>query len=347
MNNEIKSYLLKIEIMTGSPIKYLLLILVLLGSSKNLFSQFHSKESVINRLHSSVSILNNQSKIQNKNSVDKVLRELSFGFCYSKKYNDELKSISSDSIFNIIQLYKDTFLDVYLHFARSRVHCFSSKEYEIVRNSLRNLKEIPFAYYDLIGLYQLKKFEPLLREKISEDWYNNMSSFFEKDWHSLNRKLLKDAIVYTTLANLGDTLIEQRIIKIIYNQAKYFAQDSKGKAKEVKLDFFYRAFLKATLGNLYSKESLISTLSLLDNYDKADFSDDAVTSPMYIYYLDAVVIKKLEPLYIEMFRFQYMLPMYAMTLDEKKVNIQNIKNMIIEGKVVWSNIYNLWENNKN
>lgn len=264
--------------------------------------------------------------------------QLSSLFCGVRLEQEEVYPISSDSIFSILFSKKNLYQKEYFQFLRTRINCLSIDQYKMVRKGLLNFS-FDELEVDIIGLFKLTPFEANLKNKIILGWSERFLNTLNKTY-KIDRKTAEELEVYLALANLGDKKIEDEIISVL-NAHVSFIEEIKGtesRSYRLRLNFFHREVLGPTLKNIHTKTSLIKSLNFMENYEKAYLGDDVSTLSMYGYYLENVVLPKLDIAIKDSFRYKYLYPISLMTKEEKEENLMNLQRLILNDEIGWSEI---------
>jgi hypothetical protein len=279
--------------------------------------------------------------LSNPNTVDNIIRNNAYRTLLSNYCDLKADSSASiDLVFEVIQSQRDTFFQEYISFLRaSSFFCFSEKEYDAVRNILRsyNLKVFDL---DLIGIFRLHQFRGLLYQDTMENWQHEILKKMIAYHGSYN--IQGPIAIYTTLASLGDTLVENKIINLLYLYLDYLATN-KFESEKIRMSLyteFYTNIMPASLGRIYTKSSLIKSLKMMENYQKRDLKNH-YAHPFCYYYLDQYLLRRLDPKARHSLAMDYL--MVFENQESLKDFILDIKNQAIQDKLHFSNLFDYWD----
>ena len=317
---------------------------ILIGINAN--AQKLSKTYILDEMKKSVSILRDHkdSTITAKKAYDNLI----FNFCYAKEYKEDVqKIISEGDLFQLIEANKEISSNAYIRgFLLYNSGCFSKEEYAYVRKTLSNVLTSSSEYfYELVGLYQLDMFKGYIQSQVDSTWYDRFTEALDTNMYmfNLSSQLFERGMPLIALANLGNKKIESEIISILMNYSKSFDVISPNYKNISKQYHFYQRVLENILSKLYSKNSVISTLPLLDNYlNQSEFIyvADVVSSPMNSMYVNHVLRGKLQPVYRDYFLQNVLSSLSSGNdMESRKATIATLKEDIINDTIEWSNLY--------
>ncbi len=200
-------------------------------------------------------------------------------------------------------------------------------------------------FYELAGLFQLDQFKSYIETKVDSAWYNQFSEALDNKMYvfTLDNKLFKNGMPLIALANLGNKEVENKIIDRLMNYTKSFNTVSPDYDNLGRQEFFYQIVLENILAKLYSKNSIIATLPMLDNFiDRSDFISitDVGSYPMNSLYINYVLWGKLKPVYRNYFISEILSSISrGNDIVSRKAAITRLKSDIINDKIKWSNLY--------
>ncbi|MEN0051158.1 MAG: hypothetical protein AAF806_29105 [Bacteroidota bacterium] len=285
---------------------------------------------------------------KDSSEMRKSLRKIQPYFCQLNFYQSHT-DISQDDVFNLINSYRENFKREYFQFVRFYSGCFSEDQYKSTRKYLEETMSFENIDYYLVGIFQLDKFRPILEDQIRDNWYEEIVTTLKKDWYNKSEayKLLKEAKIYFTLANLGDKEIEFKLINILKSHYKYLngSEFSSEFYRMKEMLFFFDTVVPKILGNINSKSSLLETLYFLENYKLVEFeASDVYTISMNQHYIEKVILPKIDVSYRNEFFLEVLASLIGTEeLEEQNEIVNNLKSDIFNNKLNWSKLYNYTE----
>ena len=170
-------------------------------------------------------------------------------------------------LFNIIFEHSHQFKVEYYRFLLLNAEYFSAQEMEKIKDDLpKILDKTDYQFYDIISLYRLEDYKPLLINEIHPDFYHKLIDAFNRK--AVPVGLLEDSRPFTTLANLGDTSIADSLITLVN---KFYGQCQSSRdtfEKSLCYKELYFGIVPKILGRLNSKRSVEQTIHLMmDDYE--------------------------------------------------------------------------------
>ncbi|MEM9848198.1 MAG: hypothetical protein AAF847_09940 [Bacteroidota bacterium] len=359
----------------------IILLLILFFHGLICQAQSYSQYS-IDRVHKSLEVLTKEASDTSLSLAD-AYGSICFYYCLIKKHRTAFIGEEDDSfILKLIERDRHKYSKRYKTFLKRNIHCFSQKEYNRAKKYLvQQTSDLDLndpMTYDLISLYQLKSFGDTLRKIADPKWFDEFKAEVETSPRNRNisKEILKRALPFVALANLGDKEIENSILSFIMSHVKTFDVNDMDRSKAWVQNQFYSKVIGQILSRLYSKESVSKTLDMIDNCllvnDYLPETYDVLYTPLCWQYAGSVIASKLHPNCRDLFTLnnEYNLGSVGrISLETEQRRINKIKNAILQDdlellkvteedirsgmipapknvKYAWSNIYTLWENEK-
>jgi hypothetical protein len=339
--------------------------------------QVFQTDFMVERVKKAIHTLNDSdANYKDADEISLAYSIVAFDYCFIKDHEEAFAEVGGrEKQWDLIEKYKDKYRKNYLTSLKMNIHCFSKEEYlEIKAYLSKTLRLDTPISYDLISLYQLNQFKDTLYAIANDNWFTELEE--ELYQSRLPKAVRLGSLPHITLANLGDKKREERILNLLVDHVAAFDKDKLKKADAVRLHNFYDEVLSITLSKLLSKESMEKTLLMIDYHfllnDYFDESYDAIYLPLSKQYADDVIGSKLHPSCRDYFDYNNS-ALFSHQRDKRIMHqrAENIKKAITEDDLSlfnppttqeylflsirvlpprfeykWSNIYQLWESEK-
>lgn len=263
-----------------------------------------------------------------KNTLSRAITQYHLLYYYVPEETHEL--------FNLIFRVSHKFKNEYYRFLALNVELFSETEMELIYQDIPLvLDKSDYPFYEIVSLYHLDTNKQLITIEIKSNFYTELRNYFRLG--SVPVGLLEEGRPYTTLANLGDSVIEDSLISIINEFYLQCTNSSDTLRKAAKYSSLYIAIIPKILGGLRSKRSVELTKHLLlDNHEFPKWNGEAISGkiPAYDYYINYALLPK-----ISMYHRGEILKMLddpePGQLPKEKYNV-TIYNRIKNNEIVWN-----------
>ncbi len=225
----------------------------------------------------------------------------------------------------------------YYRFLLFNAEYFSESEIEKVKLDLSTmLDKSDYQFYDIVSLYRLHEYKPVIQAEVDSAFFRSLRSSLIPQGTSPHSLSETNTRRFTTLANLGESSIEDSIIAIV-NQLYVECENTENiREKATKYSKLF-SIVRTTLAKLNSKKSVEHTISLL----KYDYSvdelykncDDCGFTAFYTTYVTYVLIHKVT-------RYEWGMIQDGMMKVEtgqlsKKEFLDNLYNRIKNSEIAW------------
>jgi hypothetical protein len=244
------------------------------------------------------------------------------------------------------------------YFISNRMDCLDKVQHEQLKLYLAHSLNYKDKYfYELVGKYQIRKFELGIRAKVRKDYFQLLQEQLKSKDDFFNfrgyDRLMFQTKVHVALANLGDTLIEKRLLSILAAHYQTFNIVNPDIENVFLQDRFGRYVIVEMIGKLYSIESVKTTAYMLNNFQNYGhhvYYNDVIFKSVNQRYITEVLYPKLHPkhsysLITELEKFTPLLyNEYSeaitnrMKLDAEEF-MQQLQEKILNDEVEWSSIY--------
>jgi hypothetical protein len=281
------------------------IIIIFQISIHALFSQVDIHDSLI--LSQVDRVLQKTSELEelySKRSIHRqLIDDMIKNFCFLKS-NNKIESTKIFSIFVLTDFLKKEDLYKFLAFNAS---CFESDELDKIRGILNVQFGFKNLYYhNLVSIFALKGQISYLQSHVSDSIFTSIKKSLEKD--NFKKYEIEQLKNLATLVNLQ-----------VYNEEKYLYEIKK-------LTAFYQYIMPNSIGILISKNSVISTIYLIDEVEKyrqEGFGDVGDFGYSFNYFLSCIQ-PKIESSEIEL-----------MAWTDFYFHKEKIKNLILNDNKIW------------
>lgn len=326
-------------------IKNIMIIVVFLAYSSVTYGQFSIDTLALKKKTAESLKILNEKTLENKASKQNAYKNLVLNYCRIKT----LSNIDLDSIFLSIQSNRNFYFNDYLNFLSLNAGCLSPLEYSHTKKIL-NSYSIGKLSLDLISIFKLNKFKAELYRDTLENWDRKILSDLTSGKHKYPHYISNpygEISKYATLASLGDTIMEEKIINLLYDYYNYI-ENTEFDSEQIRMLLYknyYLDLLPKSLGIIHTKYSTIKSLELMENYSILSESTRTM-QPFCYYYVNKYLIFRLAPNKRSQFLFDHRLYRDSSKKLLKSL-VQNIKYQALNNKLPWYNLFDYWNQEKN
>lgn len=196
------------------------------------------------------------------------------------------------------------------------------------------LNKTEHQFYDIIVLYQLNEYKPILIKECDSTFYAEIKNSF---LHStgIPGTLLKKARALASFIDSKDAAIEDSLIDLVNECYRISQNTTSAYHKQERYHWFFVDIVPNILGNLNSKKSVERTIHLiLDDYDfEVPRPDDIAVRYYRDSYIMTVILPKLSA-----YEFEIELKFYDVfdgSVKEKRAFYESLYTKIRNGEVSW------------
>lgn len=204
-------------------------------------------------------------------------------------------SEETHELFSLIFRFSHKFKNEYYRFLALNAELFSESEMELINQDLPLvLDKSDYPFYEIVSLYHLDVNKQLIVNETKSNFFTELRNFFRLGFVPVG--LLEDVRPYTTLANLGDSVIEDSLISIINEFYLQCTNSTDTLRKASKYSSLYIAIIPQILGRLKSKRSIgLTKHLLLDTHEFAKWNGEEMSGkiPAYDYYIKYALLPKI------------------------------------------------------